>query len=120
MTWVNGEAPMSQGSMFDSTKEQVKRSIDIVELVGEYIPLRREGRNYKGLCPWHDDSRPSLHVNPDRQTFHCFVCNIGGDIFSFIETREGVSFKEALAMLAERAGVRLTSSSGQTAGEADQ
>ncbi len=73
---------MSVGSTFDSTKEQVKRSIDIVELVGEYIPLRREGRNYKGLCPWHDDSHPSLHVNPERQTFHCFVCHIGGDIFS--------------------------------------
>ncbi|HUY35505.1 MAG TPA: DNA primase [Pirellulales bacterium] len=111
---------MSQGSTFDSTKEQVKRSIDIVELVGEYIPLRREGRGYKGLCPWHDDSRPSLQVHPDRQTFHCWVCNIGGDIFSFIEKREGVSFKEALAMLAERAGVRLTNSSGQGAGEPDQ
>ncbi|HVC95291.1 MAG TPA: DNA primase, partial [Pirellulales bacterium] len=111
---------MSVGSTFDSTKEQVKRSIDIVDLVGEYIPLRREGRNYKGLCPWHDDSRPSLHVNPDRQTFHCFVCHIGGDIFSFIEKREGVSFKEALAMLAERAGVKMSSSAGRTTGEPDQ
>ncbi len=111
---------MAVGSAFDSTKEQVKRSIDIVELVGEYIPLRREGRNYKGLCPWHDDSRPSLHVNPERQTFHCFVCHIGGDVFSFIEKREGVSFKEALSMLADRAGVRLTGSAGQSAGEPDQ
>ena len=105
---------------FDTAKEQVKRAIDIVDLVGEYIPLRREGRGYKGLCPWHDDSRPSLQVNPERQTFRCFVCNIGGDIFSFIEKREGVSFKEALAMLAERAGVRLTRSAGQPADEADQ
>jgi DNA primase len=104
---------------FDTAKEEVKRAIDIVDLVGEYIPLRREGRGYKGLCPWHDDSRPSLQVNPQRQTFRCWVCNIGGDIFSFIEKREGVSFREALVMLAERAGVVLRGTSG-AAGESDQ
>ncbi|HEV3020945.1 MAG TPA: DNA primase [Pirellulales bacterium] len=105
---------------FDTAKEEVKRTIDIVDLVGEYIPLRREGRGDKGLCPWHDDSRPSLQVNPVRQTFRCYVCNIGGDIFSFIEKREGVSFREALVMLAERAGVVLRGTSGAGAGEADQ
>jgi DNA primase len=101
---------------FDTAKEQVKRAIDIVDLVGEYIPLRREGRGYKGLCPWHDDKRPSLQVNPARQTFRCYVCNIGGDIFSFIEKREGVSFREALVMLAERAGVTLGRTSGAAGG----
>ncbi|HVX13965.1 MAG TPA: DNA primase [Pirellulales bacterium] len=98
---------MSVGPAFDA-KEQIKRAIDIVELVGESIPLRREGRNYKGLCPWHDDSRPSLHINPERQTFRCFVCNIGGDIFTFVEKRENVTFREALTILAERAGVTLS------------
>jgi DNA primase len=103
-------------------KEQIKRVVDIVDLIGESVPLRREGRAYKGLCPWHDDSRPSLHVNPERQTFRCFVCNIGGDIFTFVEKREGVTFREALAILAERAGVTLSPGRGGTgsSGEADQ
>lgn len=92
---------------FADVKEQIRRSIDIVDLVGSYLTLRREGRYYKGLCPWHDDRRPSLQVNPERQTFKCWVCDLGGDIFSFVMKKEGVSFREALAMLAERAGVTL-------------
>ncbi len=91
---------------FDA-KEQVRQAVDIVDLVGHYLPLRREGRAYKALCPWHDDSRPSLTVNPDRQSFKCWVCDIGGDVFSFVMKYEGVSFAEALAMLAERAGIVL-------------
>ena len=104
-------------------KEQIKRVIDIVDLIGESIPLRREGRAYKGLCPWHDDSRPSLHVNQERQTFRCFVCNIGGDIFTFVEKRENVTFREALVILAERAGVTLSPGRGGapgSSGEGDQ
>lgn len=108
---------MASGPAFDA-KEQIKRAIDIVDLIGESIPLRREGRNYKGLCPWHDDSRPSLHVNQERQTFRCFVCNIGGDIFSYVEKRENVTFVEALRILAERAGVAL--SPGRAAGSPEQ
>jgi DNA primase len=96
------------------TKERVRQAIDIVELVGGYIPLRREGRNYKGLCPWHDDSRPSLHINPERQSFKCWVCDIGGDIFSFFMKMEKIEFPEALRMLAERAGISLPT--GQAAG----
>lgn len=97
---------MSQAGSFDA-KERIKEAVDIVELVSEYLPLRREGSNFKGLCPWHDDSRPSLHVNPQRQTFRCFVCDIGGDIFTFLMQREGVPFVEALRMLSERAGIPL-------------
>ena len=80
---------MSSGSSFE-TKEQVKRAINIVDLVGDYLQLRREGRGYKALCPWHDDSRPSLQVNPERQSFKCWVCDIGGDIFSFVMKMEGI------------------------------
>lgn len=103
-----GEPPptMSPGSYFDA-KEQVRQAINIVELVEHYFPLRRQGRNYVGLCPWHDDHRPSLQVNPERQTFRCWVCDIGGDIFNFVMQMEGVEFPEALAMLAERAGIEL-------------
>lgn len=97
---------MSFGSSLDA-KEQIRQAIDIVELVGRYIQLRRQGRNFVGLCPWHDDSRPSLQVNPERQSFKCWVCNLGGDIFSFIMKMEGIPFPEALNMLAEQAGIQL-------------
>jgi DNA primase len=94
-------------SSFDD-KERVRQAIDIVDLVGSYLQLRREGRGFKALCPWHDDSRPSLQVNPERQSFKCWVCDIGGDIFSFIMQMEKVEFPEAMAMLADRAGIQLT------------
>ena len=97
---------VSLRSSFDA-KEQIRQAIDIVDLVGGVVQLRRQGRNYVGLCPWHDDSRPSLQVNPERQSFKCWVCDIGGDVFSFIMKMEGVEFPEALAMLADRAGISL-------------
>ncbi len=96
---------------FDSpldTKEQVKQAIDIVDLVGRHIQLRRQGRNYVGLCPWHDDTKPSLQVNPERQSWKCWVCDIGGDVLSFVMQIEGVEFREALAMLADQAGVPMS------------
>ena len=93
-------------------KDRIRQAIDIVDLVGSYIPLRRQGRNFVGTCPWHDDSRPSLNVNPERQSWKCWVCNIGGDIFSFLMQREGVDFREALEMLADRAGVSLAPAGG--------
>ncbi|MGB6043650.1 MAG: DNA primase [Pirellulales bacterium] len=102
---------MSQGPAFD-TKEQVRQATDIVELVGQYLPLRRQGRVFAGLCPWHEDTKPSLQVNPERQTFKCWVCQFGGDVFSFLMRREGVEFVEALSMLAERAGIELKSPAG--------
>jgi len=101
-----GEDPVSLRSSLDS-KDRVKQAIDIVELVGRHISLRRQGRNYVGLCPWHDDTRPSLQVNPERQSFKCWVCDIGGDVFTFVMKMDGVTFPEALAMLAERAGIPL-------------
>ena len=103
-------------------KERIRQAIDIVELVGSYLPLRREGRGYKALCPWHDDTRPSLQVNPERQSFKCWVCDLGGDIFSFTMKMENVDFPAALAMLAERAGIQLEPSRGgpKSAGEVDE
>ena len=94
-------------SSIQDTKEQVKQSTDIVELVGKYARLRRQGRNYVAICPWHDDTRPSLQVNPERQSFKCWVCDIGGDVFSFIMKMEGVEFREALELLADRAGIEI-------------
>jgi DNA primase len=100
------EITVSGGLSFD-TKERVKQAVDIVELVGGHIQLRRQGRNYVGLCPWHDDTRPSLQVNAERQSFKCWVCDIGGDVFTWIMKTEGVEFREALEMLADRAGITL-------------
>ncbi|MCE9607647.1 MAG: DNA primase [Planctomycetia bacterium] len=88
-------------------KLRVRQAVDIVELVGDYLPLRREGRGYKALCPWHDDTKPSLQVNAERQSFKCWVCDIGGDIFSFIMKMEGIDFPEAVQLLADKAGIKL-------------
>lgn len=97
-------------------KEQVRAAVDIVDLVGSQIQLRRQGRGYVGHCPWHEDRRPSLQVNPERQTWKCWVCDIGGDVFSFVMQREGVEFREALEMLAERAGIELEKRRPEAAG----
>lgn len=92
---------------FGSAKDEIRQAINIVDLVGSYLDLRRQGSGYVALCPWHDDSKPSLQVNPARQIWKCWVCNIGGDIFSFVMQHEGVEFREALKLLADRAGIEL-------------
>ena len=91
----------------DDVKERVRDAVDIVEVVGSYIGLRRQGKAMVGLCPWHDDSRPSLQVNAERQTFRCWVCDVGGDVFNFVMRMERVEFREALEQLADRAGISL-------------
>ena len=91
----------------DDLKERVRDATDIVDVVGSYIALRRGGKAMVGLCPWHDDSRPSLQVNPERQTFRCWVCDIGGDVFNFVMRMEKIEFREALEQLADRAGIQI-------------
>ncbi|MDO5554848.1 MAG: DNA primase [Planctomycetia bacterium] len=86
-------------------RERVRESSDIVSIVSQYVSLTQKGRDFVGRCPWHDDRRPSLTVNPDRQTFKCWVCDIGGDVFSFIMQMEGVDFRGALKILADHAGI---------------
>ena len=113
---VPQEMPLSFSGSQDA-KERVRQSTDIVDLVGAQIQLRRQGRLFVGLCPWHDDSKPSLQVNPERQTWKCWVCDLGGDIFSFVMQREGVDFREALQMLADRAGIPLDLNRALPAGQ---
>ncbi|MDH7485222.1 MAG: DNA primase [Anaerolineae bacterium] len=91
-----------------SVVDEIKERLDIVEVVSRYVPLKKAGRNYKGLCPFHSEKTPSFVVFPDTGTWHCFgACGTGGDLFSFIMKRENVDFGEALRMLAPMAGVSL-------------
>jgi DNA primase len=93
----------------------IKNAVDIVALVGEYRPVRRSGNRYKALCPFHDDHNPSLELNPERQSYKCWSCGAGGDVFDFVQNIEHVEFPEALRMLADRAGVVLESSAAPAA-----
>ena len=89
--------------------EQIRSRVDIVSLISEHVKLRKAGKNYVGLCPFHEEKTPSFTVDPDKQLFYCFGCGAGGNIFSFVMRREGLTFPEAVRALADRAGVRLPS-----------
>ena len=95
----------------------VKSRINIVDVVGEYIKLTKAGSNFKACCPFHQEKTPSFNVNEDKQIYHCFGCNQGGDVFSFVMEMEGIGFREALEMLAEKAGVQLQNNFSQNIGE---
>jgi DNA primase len=88
--------------------EEIKRKIDIVDFMSQYIVMHKAGANYKALCPFHNEKTPSLMISPEKQIFKCFGCNEGGDVFEFIMKMEGLEFVEALKMLADRTGVVLT------------
>lgn len=91
-----------------SVVDDVKQKIDIVDVIGQYVQLKKAGRNFKALCPFHNEKTPSFIVFPDQGTWHCFgACNTGGDVFTFLMRRENIDFGEALRRLAQRAGVEL-------------
>ena len=91
----------------DEILEDVKSSNDIVDVISQYISLKRSGRNYFGLCPFHNEKSPSFSVSPDKQIFHCFGCGVGGNVITFISKIEGIGFKESIEVLAERANIKL-------------
>ncbi len=93
--------------MAGDTVQQIKDKLSIVDVVSQYVKLDRAGASLRARCPFHTERTPSFHVSPDRGTYHCFGCNVGGDIFSFVEAIEGLDFKGALKVLAEKAGVEL-------------
>ena len=91
----------------DELKEEIRSANDIVDVISQYVNLKRSGRNFFGLCPFHKEKSPSFSVSADRQYFHCFGCHKGGDVFTFISEIERISFKESLEFLAERAKIQL-------------
>lgn len=95
--------------MADAVIEQIKQRVDIIELLAEYLKLQKAGSNWRALCPFHHENSPSFMVSQDKQIWHCFGCDKGGDIFTFLQEIEGVDFPEALRLLAQRANVTLTS-----------
>lgn len=91
----------------DEIIEEIRQNNDIVDIISQYVHLTRKGRNYFGLCPFHNEKSPSFSVSPDRQIFHCFGCGVGGNVYTFLMKIEGITFKEAIEVLAERANIQL-------------
>ena len=91
----------------DELKEEIRSANDIVDVISQYVTLKRSGRNFFGLCPFHKEKSPSFSVSADRQYFHCFGCHKGGDVFTFVSEIERISFRESLEFLAERARIQL-------------
>src|SRR5262249_23961140 len=92
--------------------DEIRSRVDLVDLIGTYVPLRRAGERWKGLCPFHQEKTPSFTVNPKLGIFHCFGCHAGGDAFEFLKRHDRLDFPEAVRLLAERTGVLLPTRDG--------
>lgn len=97
---------------------KIQQSCDIVDVVSEHIRLDRKGREFVGLCPFHEDHKPSMYVSPEKQIFKCFACGAGGDVIKFIQLRENLDFRGAVSRLAERAGIELENFSRKSSPQA--
>lgn len=95
------------GRIAEEKINEIRERVDIVDVVGSYLPLKRSGANHSGLCPFHAEKTPSFNVNGPRQIFHCFGCGVGGNVFSFLMKMEGLSFPEAVRRLGERVGIEI-------------
>jgi hypothetical protein len=100
------ETPVA-GRVPDEKIDEIRDRADIVQVVSRHVQLRKAGRGFTGLCPFHHEKTPSFHVNPDRQTFHCFGCNVGGNAFTFLMKAEGSTFPEVVERLARELGIEL-------------
>jgi DNA primase len=105
------------GRIPDHVIDRIRETVDIVELVGSYVPLRRSGRNFKALCPFHQEKTPSFQVSPEKQIFYCFGCHRGGNVFSFLMEHDGVSFPEAVRDLGRRTGIPVPEARSEAAEE---
>ncbi|UCB47352.1 MAG: DNA primase, partial [Spirochaetota bacterium] len=105
----------------EDTINQIKNQVNIVEIIGEFVPLKRTGQNYKALCPFHTEKTPSFIVNPQKGIFHCFGCGVGGNVFNFLMKFKGIGFPDAVRLLGERVGVHIKTDGegGEKKGKAD-
>jgi DNA primase len=108
------------GTIPSQTIEQIAAANDIVEVISAYFPLKRAGANFKALCPFHQEKTPSFHVSPQRQTFHCFGCGVGGTVFRFVMDYEHVDFPSAVRKLAGRVGIPVVEERSSHGGEEDR
>src|SRR6267154_5538790 len=101
-------------------KETVKQQADIVRIIGDYIKLKKAGaQNYSGLCPFHGEKTPSFSVHATRQFYHCFGCGVSGDVFSFVQKIENITFPEAVRTVAQKLGIALPKMQYSSEGEAE-
>jgi DNA primase len=105
--------------LYQSAKEEIKRAVDIVELIGQFVQLKRVGLNYVGLCPFHSEKAPSFSVSPSKQMFHCFGCKKGGDLFAFWMAYHQVSFPQAMKDLAEKYHISLPETDSKRSGSGE-
>ena len=103
------------GRIPEATINEIRARVDVVDLVGRYVQLKKAGRNFKGLCPFHDEKTPSFNVSPDKQIFHCFGCQAGGDVVGFLMRHENLTFPEAVRTLARECGVEVPEERGNPA-----
>jgi len=96
-----------KGALSNEWTEKVREATDLVDLVSEYLTLKKKGKNFLGLCPFHQEKTPSFSVSPEKGVYHCFGCAKGGDIFNFVMDVEHFSFPEALRYLARKANINL-------------
>jgi len=94
--------------------DEIRSASDIVDVISSYVSLKKRGKNFLGLCPFHKEKTPSFNVSPDKQMYHCFGCGVGGNAFTFVMELEKVSFIEAVRTLADRAGIALPTEGGDT------
>src|SRR5271165_4741023 len=105
----------------DNFKETLKQQADIVRIVGDYVKLKKAGaQNYTGLCPFHREKTPSFSVHATRQFYHCFGCHESGDVFSFVQKIENITFPEALRAVAQKLGIAMPKASFASPAEAEE
>lgn len=104
------------GFIGEDQVRRIKAAVDLVQVMGEYAPLRKAGRMWACCCPFHQERSPSCYVYPDQQTYHCFGCGAHGDVITLVRNRENIEFSEAVELIARRAGITITYQEGKGGG----